>query len=67
MTTNEDLHIAALKKAPPDSWVAFSEDDDTKIVAVGATYEEALSKAQSAGVADPVLAKTPKARPSSAA
>ena len=67
MTTNEDLHIEALKKAPPDSWVAFSKDDDTKIVAVGATYEEALTKAQSAGVADPVLAKTAKARPSSAA
>lgn len=67
MTATEDLHIEALKKAPPDSWVAFSQDDDTKIVAVGATYEEALSKSESAGVSDPVLVKTPKARPSSAA
>lgn len=67
MTTNEDLHIEALKKAPPDSWVAFSDEAQTKIVAIGATYEEALSKSESVGVPNPVLVKTAKARPSSAA
>jgi hypothetical protein len=63
MTRNEDLHIEALKKAPPDSWIAFSDEDQTKIVAVGATYEEARNKSESAGVSNPVLVKTPKAQP----
>ena len=55
-----DLRFEALKSAPLDSWVALSEDE-TKIVAVGATYDEAVKKSESAGVSDPVLVKTPKA------
>ena len=58
MSTDE--RFEALKSAPLDSWVAFSEDE-TKIVAVGATYDEAVKKSESAGVSDPVLVKTPKA------
>jgi hypothetical protein len=54
-----DLRFEALKSAPLDSWVALSEDE-TKIIAVGSTYEEAVSKSESAGVSDPVLIKTPK-------
>jgi len=58
MSTDE--RFEALKSAPLDSCVAFSEDE-TKIVAVGATYDEAVKKSESAGVSDPVLVKTPKA------
>ena len=59
MTMSTDLRFEALKSAPLDSWVALSEDE-TKIIAVGSTYEEAVSKSESAGVSDPVLIKTPK-------
>ena len=55
-----DLRFEALKSAPLDSWVALSQDE-TKIVAVGSTYDEAVKKSESAGVSDPVLVKTPKA------
>jgi hypothetical protein len=55
-----DLRFEALKSAPLDSWIALSEDE-TRIVAIGATYDEAVRKSESAGVSDPVLVKTPKA------
>jgi hypothetical protein len=52
--------LRALKSAPPDSWVALSEDE-SRIVAVASSYEEAVQKSESVGVSDPVLIKTPKA------
>jgi hypothetical protein len=55
-----DPRFEALKSAPLDSWIALSEDE-TKIVAVGSSYDEAVAKSESAGVSDPVLVKTPKA------
>jgi hypothetical protein len=57
---SDDLRFEALKSAPLDSWVALSEDQ-TRVVAVGSSYEEAVMKSESAGVSDPVLVKTPKA------
>jgi hypothetical protein len=54
-----DPRLEALRSAPLDSWVALSEDE-TKIVAVGASYEEAVNKSEEAGVMDPVLVKTPR-------
>jgi hypothetical protein len=51
--------LEVLKQAPLDSWVALSEDE-SRIVAVGATYDEVVQKSESAGVTDPVLIKTPK-------
>jgi len=59
MVTAADVRLELLSKAPLDSWVALSEDE-TRIVAVGATYEEAANKSELAGVSDPVLLKTPK-------
>lgn len=50
--------IEALRTAPPNSWVALSEDEST-IVATGATYAEAVQKSTEAGVENPVLVKTP--------
>ena len=55
-----DLRLEALRSAPLDSWVALSEDE-TSIVAVGSTYDEAVQNSEKAGVSDPVLVKTPKA------
>jgi hypothetical protein len=48
-----------LAQAPPDSWVALSEDE-SRIVGVGRTMEEAVLKAAEMGVEDPVLTITPK-------
>jgi hypothetical protein len=48
----------ALRGAPLNSWVALSEDE-TRVVASGATYEEAVKKSEEAGVADPILVRTP--------
>jgi hypothetical protein len=51
--------VEALRAAPPNSWVALSEDE-TKVVAVGATYDEAVKNSEKAGVSDPILIKTPE-------
>jgi hypothetical protein len=42
-----------------DSWIALSEDE-SRIVAVGATYEEVVKNSENAGFPDPLLLKTPK-------
>jgi hypothetical protein len=54
-----DTRLEILKSAPLDSWVALSEDE-TRIVAVGSSFEEAARKSEDAGVSDPVLVKTPR-------
>jgi hypothetical protein len=59
MSHATDLRFELLKKAPLDSWVALSEDE-TMIVAVGATFGEVTNKSELAGVNDPVILKTPK-------
>jgi hypothetical protein len=51
-----ESRLEALRAAPPDGWVAFSENED-RVVAYGATYEEVARKADEQGVADPVLVK----------
>jgi len=38
-----DPRFEALKSAPLDSWIALSEDE-SRIVAIGPSYEEAVSK-----------------------
>lgn len=50
--------LRALTDAPPDGWVAFSEDE-SQVVAYGKTYDEAVYKAEQAGEVDPVLVKVP--------
>lgn len=54
-----EARIKALREAPPDGWVAFSEDEE-RVVAHGATYEETVEKAEKEGVSDPLLVKVPK-------
>jgi len=60
LAITDDPRLEALRSAPLDSWIALSEDE-TKIVAIGATYEEVAHKSELAGVSDPVILKTPKA------
>jgi hypothetical protein len=59
METNSDSRFEALQSAPLDKWVALSEDE-SKIVAVGSTYSEAVANSEKAGVSNPVMIKTPK-------
>ena len=56
MEPKERLEI--LKNAPPNSWLAFSEDE-SRILGTATTYEEAVALASEKGVEDPVLIKTP--------
>ena len=57
--TADDSRLNVLRSAPPDSWIALSEDESA-LIAVGSTYEEAVRKSEESGVSDPVLIKTPK-------
>src|SRR5437879_4946078 len=58
LTIMNDSRFEALQSAPLDSWIALSEDEP-KIVAVGGSYDEVVTKSENAGVSDPVLIKTP--------
>jgi hypothetical protein len=50
----------ALLNAPLDRWVALSEDE-SRIVAVGSTFDEAAQKAEALGITNPIIVKTPEA------
>ena len=54
-----DPRFEALKRAPLDSWVALSADE-SRIIAVGPSYAEAVTKSEHVGVSDRVLVKTAK-------
>lgn len=53
-----ESRIKALRGAPPNGWAAFSADE-SKLVAYGLTYEDAVAKAEKEGEKDPVLVKVP--------
>ena len=55
-----DARSEALRKAPLDSWVALSADE-TRVVAVGASYEEVTAKLGRMGDTDSIILKTPSA------
>jgi hypothetical protein len=58
MSTAISPRLKALNEAPLDTWIALSEDE-SKIIAVGSSYEEAVKNSQNAGVSDPTIVKTP--------
>ncbi len=58
MSPQASMRLNLLRDAPLDSWLALSSDE-TKIIAVGKTYSEVVEKSDQAGVADPVILKTP--------
>jgi hypothetical protein len=49
----------ALRAAPLDSWIALTEDE-TRVIATGATYQEVSKQLDAVGVEDSVIIKTPK-------
>jgi len=50
--------LLALKSAPLNAWIALS-DDESKIVAHGATYEEVVHRLEEIGDETAFLVKTP--------
>lgn len=53
-----EARIKALREAQPGTWVAFSQDE-SKVVARGRTYDEAVAAAEKAGESDPVITLVP--------
>lgn len=53
------MRIKALREGPSDGSAAFPENED-RIVAHGATFEEAVENALKSGVAEPAPVKTQK-------
>jgi hypothetical protein len=54
-----EARIDALRNAPPDGWVAFSEDEE-RLVAYGLSYDEVVQKSRENGVPEPVVVKVPE-------
>ena len=59
MSPQNAKRLELLRSAPLNSWVALSEDESI-IVAVGATYSEVAERSDSAGVSNPLILKTPE-------
>jgi hypothetical protein len=57
MNTKERLEM--LRNAPPNAWLALSEDE-SRVIGTAPTYGEAVELAAKQGVEDPVLIKTPE-------
>lgn len=58
MSPQDIIRLETLRAAPPDRWIAISEDE-SRIVAVGVTYSEASALADQAGEPDSIILKTP--------
>lgn len=57
MTAEERVKI--LREARPNSWVAFA-NDESRVVAYGDTYSEAVAAAERRGELEPVMLKIPE-------
>ena len=58
MSAQERVKILA--DAPPNSWVALSQDE-SRVIAKGENYIQAVENAHDAGESDPVLIRVPDA------
>lgn len=58
MSADKPSRLELLTQAPLDCWIALT-DDESAIIATGATYEEVVRNSERAGVDDPVILKTP--------
>jgi hypothetical protein len=56
---SQEERVEILKSAPPNSWIALSQDE-SRVVGMGATYGEASERAKDSGESDPLLIKTPE-------
>ena len=50
-----------VQKEPSNGWIAFSEEDE-RVIACGATYDEVAADAEKQGVSDLVVVKVPETR-----
>ena len=55
---NPEDRIRILLNAPPNGWIAFTEDEE-RLVAYGASYHEVVETAEKQGISEPVLLKVP--------
>ena len=55
---NPAVRLEALKNAPRNGWAAFSEDEE-RLIAYAATYDEVVQRSEELGVNDPVVVKIP--------
>jgi hypothetical protein len=58
ISSENSLRLELLRSAPLDSWIALS-GDESRIVAIGATYLEVVERSERAGELDPLIIKTP--------
>ena len=56
MSTQERVKILA--EATPNTWVVLSHDE-SRVVARGDSYTQAVEKAEDAGESDPILVRVP--------
>ena len=56
-TAPNNPRAEAVRTAPVNSWVALGEDE-SRVIATGATYGEVVKKSAEAGVEEPILNKT---------
>ena len=59
MSPQDARRLELLRSAPLNSWIALSEDESA-IVATGATYAEVVERSENAGVSNPLILKTPE-------
>jgi predicted RNase H-like HicB family nuclease len=48
-------------RKPSNGWIAFSQDEE-RLIAYGATYDEVVANAEKQGVADLIVVKVPETR-----
>ena len=53
-----ESRIKELREAGSGTWLAFSEDE-SRVVATGATYDEVVQATQNAGENEPVITRVP--------
>jgi hypothetical protein len=53
-----ESRIKALREAGAGTWLAFSEDE-SRVVASGASYDEVVQAAEDAGEHEPVITRVP--------
>lgn len=53
-----ESRIKILREAAPGTWVAFS-GDESRVVAYGKSYDDAVKAAEEAGEKEPVITRVP--------
>lgn len=59
MSPENEKRLELLRSAPLNKWIALSEDE-SRIIAVGDTFDEVSEQSDLAGISDPIILKTPE-------